>query len=65
MRPFEDFVAPIEQTARFCGMGWLPPFVVYGGHSTPPEQRATQAQELARQWAQHRERLAGSPGGAA
>ena len=26
--PFEVFTAPIEQTARFCGMSWLPPIGV-------------------------------------
>jgi glutathione-regulated potassium-efflux system ancillary protein KefF len=31
-RPFESFVAPIEQTARFCGMSFLPPLVVRGAH---------------------------------
>ena len=30
--PFEAFVAPIEQTARFCGMSWSPPLVVHGAH---------------------------------
>jgi glutathione-regulated potassium-efflux system ancillary protein KefF len=29
---FETFVAPVEQTARFCGMNWLPPFTVHGAH---------------------------------
>ncbi len=32
-RPFADFIAPIEQTAKFCGMHWLPPLVVHGAHS--------------------------------
>lgn len=31
-RPFADFVAPVEQTARFCGMNWLEPFAVHGAH---------------------------------
>jgi glutathione-regulated potassium-efflux system ancillary protein KefF len=31
-QPFPNFVAPIEQTARFCGMRWLPPFVMHGAH---------------------------------
>ncbi|MDB4977292.1 MAG: Glutathione-regulated potassium-efflux system ancillary protein KefF [Myxococcaceae bacterium] len=31
-RPFADFVAPIEQTARFCGMHWAEPVVVHGAH---------------------------------
>ncbi len=29
---FEAFVPPLEQTARFCGMNWLAPFVVHGAH---------------------------------
>ncbi len=28
-----ELLAPIEQTARLCGMDWLPPFVVFGTHS--------------------------------
>lgn len=31
-RAFADFVAPVEQAARFCGMNWLEPFVVHGAH---------------------------------
>jgi glutathione-regulated potassium-efflux system ancillary protein KefG len=31
-----QLLAPIEQTARLCGMGYLPPFVVYGTHSLGP-----------------------------
>jgi glutathione-regulated potassium-efflux system ancillary protein KefF len=27
---FVDFVAPIEQTAKFCGMKWQPPMLVHG-----------------------------------
>lgn len=27
-----EFLAPIEQTARLCGMEFLPPFVVHGTH---------------------------------
>ena len=30
--PFEAFVPPVAQTARFCGMNFLAPFVVYGSH---------------------------------
>lgn len=32
-RPFVDFVAPIESTARFCGMHWQPPFILHGGQT--------------------------------
>ena len=31
-RPFADFVPPVEQTARFCGMQWAEPLVVHGAH---------------------------------
>lgn len=31
-RPFRDFVPAIEQTARFCGMHWAEPLVVFGAH---------------------------------
>ena len=30
--PVSDFLFPIEQTARLCGMTWLPPYVVLGSH---------------------------------
>ena len=30
---FADFVPPIEQTARFCGMNWLEPHIVHGAHA--------------------------------
>ena len=28
--PFPEYIAPIEQTARFCGMKWQPPELVFG-----------------------------------
>jgi glutathione-regulated potassium-efflux system ancillary protein KefF len=31
-RAFDDFVAPLRQTAHFCGMRFLDPFVVAGAH---------------------------------
>jgi glutathione-regulated potassium-efflux system ancillary protein KefF len=36
-RPFADFAAPVEQTARFCGMNWLVPFAVHGAHEIPDD----------------------------
>jgi glutathione-regulated potassium-efflux system ancillary protein KefG len=27
-----EFLAPIEQTARLCGMDYLPPYVIHGAH---------------------------------
>lgn len=34
---FEDLIRPIEQTARFCGMHYLPPLVLHGGHGLPQD----------------------------
>lgn len=34
-RPLEDFLRPFEQMARFCGMHYLAPFVLQGGHLLP------------------------------
>lgn len=38
-------LAPVRQTARLCGMTWLPPFVVHGSHrlsSAEIDEAATQ-----------------------
>ncbi len=43
--PFEVFVPPIEQTARFCGMRWEPPLVVHGAHDISSEELAKHARE--------------------
>jgi len=45
-QPFKNFVAPIEQTARFCGMQWLPPVVVYGAHTVNDDQLRAMAQQF-------------------
>jgi glutathione-regulated potassium-efflux system ancillary protein KefF len=34
---FGAFVPPIEQTARFCSMDWLPPMQVHGAHRISPQ----------------------------
>ena len=31
-----QLIAPLEQTARLCGMRFLPPYVVFGTHSMSP-----------------------------
>ncbi|KUE78268.1 glutathione-regulated potassium-efflux system oxidoreductase KefF [Aeromonas schubertii] len=31
-RPLLDFLLPFQQTARMCGMTWLPPFVLHSFH---------------------------------
>ena len=30
---FDDFIAPIQQTAAFCGMQWLEPIIVHDAHA--------------------------------
>ena len=34
-QPFDVFAPVVEQTARYCGMSWLEPFVVHGAHEVP------------------------------
>lgn len=60
-RPFYDFVAPVEQTAVFCGMRWLPPFIEHGGQSHTAEQLALCSNRLASLFAMHKSELAGIP----
>ena len=44
--PFEAYVPVVEQTARYCGMNWLAPFVVLGAHEVPAESLAGSGREL-------------------
>ena len=46
-RPFADFIAPIEGTARYCGMQWLPPFIVHAYAHIEPAQQAALRNQLA------------------
>lgn len=43
-QPFANFVAPIEETVRYCGMVWEAPFVVHGAHMISSEALAARAQ---------------------
>jgi glutathione-regulated potassium-efflux system ancillary protein KefF len=45
-RPFSDFAAAVEQTARFCGMNWLPPFVVHGASGIDEARLARYAERF-------------------
>lgn len=45
---FDAFAPAMEQTARFCGMRWLEPFVLHGAHIIPDEELARAAQDLRR-----------------
>ena len=40
-----ELLRPIEQTARLCGMTYLPPFIVYGTHAMKPEEAEKHAAE--------------------
>jgi glutathione-regulated potassium-efflux system ancillary protein KefF len=42
----ESFEPVVEQTVRFCGMRWLKPFVVYGGHQISDDELRAAAQHL-------------------
>jgi glutathione-regulated potassium-efflux system ancillary protein KefF len=46
----DDFSPPLKFTARYCGMDWLPPFVVHRAHRLSTD-------ELAQRAAAYRDRL--------
>jgi glutathione-regulated potassium-efflux system ancillary protein KefG len=43
-----QLLAPIEQTARLCGMEYLPPFVAHGTHRMSREEMEAHAREYRR-----------------
>jgi glutathione-regulated potassium-efflux system ancillary protein KefG len=43
-----QFLAPLEQTARLCGMDYLPPFVAHGAHRITEEESEAHATDLRR-----------------
>lgn len=52
-RPLADYLAPLEQSARSCGMDWLPPHVFYGADAQDPDAAGRHAQELRALLAEH------------
>ena len=46
--PFDAFVPAVSQTARFCGMRWVPPFVVHGSHRIGEEELRTRRDKSGR-----------------
>jgi glutathione-regulated potassium-efflux system ancillary protein KefF len=52
-RPAADFVPPLEQTARFCGMRWMKPHIEYGGHDHSRAELASCTHSLEQQLANH------------
>jgi glutathione-regulated potassium-efflux system ancillary protein KefF len=45
-RPFATFAPAIEQTARYCGMQWVPPHIVYGANDIDDARLAGHAAAL-------------------
>jgi len=45
-QPFENFAAPLQETARFCGMQWEPPLPLHGAHSMSDAALAAAAQTV-------------------
>lgn len=52
-RAFADFIPPIEHTARFCSMQWLPPYVVHHGHASSAQAQADCLAQVGSLWRQH------------
>jgi glutathione-regulated potassium-efflux system ancillary protein KefF len=46
--PFEQFVPPIEQTARFCGMSWESPVILHGSHHATDDTLRERGREYRR-----------------
>ncbi|MGW8266063.1 MAG: glutathione-regulated potassium-efflux system oxidoreductase KefF [Longimicrobiales bacterium] len=44
----QQLLAPIEQTARLCGMDYLPPFVAHGTHRMKREEMEAHARDYRR-----------------
>jgi len=61
--PFETFVPVIEQTARYCGMRWEPPYIVHGANGIDDARLAEHAATLLRRLAPWREPAAAGAAG--
>jgi len=46
--PIDAFVPAVAQTARFCRMRWLPPFIVHGAHRRTAAEIDAAAQDYRR-----------------
>ena len=51
--PFEAFVPVVEQTARYCHMKWLEPFVVHGSHEMDDGKLAEAARHFRKRVESH------------
>jgi glutathione-regulated potassium-efflux system ancillary protein KefG len=57
-RAIEEYLRPFEQTARYCGLRWAEPFVVYRAETATPEALAAAGRR-------YRDHLLGLAAGAA
>lgn len=51
--PIDDYLLPLHQVARLCGMRWLPPLVLHGANGVTQDriaQHAAQVGEHLRTW---------------
>jgi glutathione-regulated potassium-efflux system ancillary protein KefF len=46
LRPFADYVGPVEQTARYCGLRWEEPELVFDTHEISHDKLAARAARL-------------------
>lgn len=60
-RPLSDYLAPLEQVARACGMHWLEPHVYYGADRADAQAIDAHAAELRELMAAHIARLPAPP----
>jgi len=63
--PLATFEPVIEQTARFCGMNWLAPFVVHGAHLVDDAALAAACERLRGRLAAYAEGAEAAAAGAA
>lgn len=59
--PLDAFQPVVEQTARYCGMNWLDPFVVHGAHLVAPAELHEAGRQLRRRIDAWQARLATAP----
>jgi glutathione-regulated potassium-efflux system ancillary protein KefF len=52
-RPLADFLAPLEQSVKACGMAWMDPHVFYGADAGDADAAGRHAEALRARLAQH------------
>jgi glutathione-regulated potassium-efflux system ancillary protein KefF len=55
-QPFANFIPPVAETARFCGMHWESPVVIHGAHLIDEAGLAARGRQLATRlqaWMKH------------